>query len=120
VKAVYKSYLIVEYIRDVKPALEIRRLSDGHFLQDIPLPIGSIRKFSGQRDDNMLFFSFTSFLIPSIIYSFDLSNIKNAIKVRTTKKDSKYLSYLTKVNLFKNFHYGLMLSQFYYRKTCSY
>ncbi len=88
-KAVYKSYLVVQYIRDVKPALEIRRLSDGHFLQDIPLPIGSIGKLSSHRNDSMLFFSFSTFLIPSIIYSFDLSNKTSAIKVRMTKKRLK-------------------------------
>ncbi len=105
VKAVYKSYLVVQYIRDVKPALEIRRLSDGHFLQDIPLPIGSIGKLSAHRNDNMMFFSFTTFLIPSIIYSFDFSNKTAAIKVRITKKNLTTLTllpYLSKV-----IHYGL-------------
>ncbi len=87
--AVYKSYLVVQYLRDAKPALEIRRLSDGHFLQDIPLTIGSIGKLSGHRNDNMMFFSFTTFLIPSIIYSFDFSNKTAAIKVRITQKRSK-------------------------------
>ncbi len=81
-----KSYLVVQYLRDVKPALEIRRLSDGHFLQDIPLPIGSIEKLSSHRNDNMVFISFTTFLIPSIIYSFDFSNKTAAITVRITKK----------------------------------
>ncbi len=84
--AVNKSYLVVQYLRDVKPALEIRRLSDGHFLQDIPLPIGSIEKLSGHRNDNMMFISFTTFLIPSTIYLFDFSNKTAAITVRITKK----------------------------------
>jgi prolyl oligopeptidase PreP (S9A serine peptidase family) len=79
--AVNKSYLVVQYLRDVKSALEIRRLSDGHFLQDIPLPIGSVAKISGHRNDNMMFFSFTTFLIPSIIYSFDFNNKTAGIKV---------------------------------------
>ncbi len=87
--AVYKSYLVVQYLRDAKPALEVRRLSDGHFLQDIPLTIGSIGKLSGHRNENMMFFSITTFLIPSIIYSFDLSNKTAAIKVRITQKRSK-------------------------------
>ncbi len=93
--AIHKDYLVAQYLRDVKPALEIRRLSDGHFLQDISLTIGSIGKLSGHRNDNMMFFSFSTFLIPLTIYSFDLSNKTAAIEVRITKnRDSKYFCYL--------------------------
>jgi prolyl oligopeptidase len=93
--AIYKEYLVVQYIRDVKPALEIRRLSDGHFLKEIPLTIGSIRKLSGHRNDNMMFFSFSTFLTPLIIYSFDFSNKTAAIEVRINKnRDSKYFCHL--------------------------
>ncbi len=80
---VYKSYLVVDYLREAKPPL------DGHFLQDIPLTIGSIDKLSGHRNDNMMFFSFTIFAIPSIIYSFDFSNKTTALEVRMTQKRSK-------------------------------
>jgi hypothetical protein len=79
------------------PALEIRRLSDDHFLQDIPLTIGTIGKLSGHRNDNMMFFSFTTFLIQSIIYSYNFSNKTAAIKVRINR-DPKILCYLN----FKN------------------
>ncbi len=105
---VYKSYLVVHYLREAKSALEIRRLSDRHFLQDIPLTVGSIDKLSGHRNDNMMFFSFTTFAIPSNIYSFDFSNKTAALEVRMTQKKAQsifatsicYLNYKININFF--------------------
>ncbi len=83
--AIHKNYLVVQYVRDVKHTLEIRNLTDGHFVRDIPIPIDTIGKLSGFRNDSIMFFSFTTFLIPSIIYSYDFSDKTNEIKVRILK-----------------------------------
>ncbi len=104
--AVNKSYLVVQYLRDAEPALEIRRLSDGHFLQDIPLTIGSIEKLTSQRNDNMMFFIFSTTLIPSIIYSIDFSNETAAIKVRITQKRSKVFLLPKLYNKYLEFFYN--------------
>ncbi len=84
--AIHKTFLVVQYVRGVKPVLEVRILSDGSFIQDIPLPIGSIGKISGFRNDSIIFFSFTTFFSPSIIYSYDFENKTDEIKVRIFKK----------------------------------
>jgi hypothetical protein len=84
--AIHKTFLVVQYVRGVKPVLEVRILSDGSFIQDIPLPIGSIGKISGFRNDGIIFFSFTTFFSLSIIYSYDFENKTDGIKVRIFKK----------------------------------
>jgi prolyl oligopeptidase len=80
--AINKTYLVVEFLRDVKSVLELRSLSNGHHLKDIEIPIGTLQGFSGFRDDSIMFYSLTSFLIPSITYSYDFNNNMNPIKVR--------------------------------------
>jgi prolyl oligopeptidase len=80
--AINETYLVAAYLRDVKSVLELRRLSDGHYYKDIKLPIGTIQRLSGRRNDNIMFFSVTSFLIPSIIYSYDFYSETDEIKVK--------------------------------------
>jgi prolyl oligopeptidase len=80
--AINETYLVAAYLRDVKSVLELRRLSDGHYYKDIELPIGTIQRLSGRRNDNIMFISVTSFLIPSIIYSYDFYNKTDEIKVK--------------------------------------
>ena len=63
--------LISCYIRDVVNILEIRKLSDGSLVRQLDIPIGSITGFSGKRKQNEIFYYFTSFLTPGIIYHYD-------------------------------------------------
>jgi len=48
--------------------------SDGTLIKEIKLPaLGSVSGFSGKRNDNIAFYSFTSFTYPSVIYKFNVS-----------------------------------------------
>ena len=72
--ATNKDLLIACYIRDVVNVLEIRSLSDGSLVRALDIPIGSITGFSGKRKQNEIFFYFTSFLTPGIIYYYNFVN----------------------------------------------
>jgi len=65
--------LITCYLRDVKSVLEMRELSSGTVLETFPLEVGSISGYSGRKKHNEMFFSFTSFLTPGVIYRYDFT-----------------------------------------------
>ncbi|KAM7536755.1 hypothetical protein Aperf_G00000081049 [Anoplocephala perfoliata] len=73
--------LIVCYMRDVCHYLSVHALETGEKLRDIPVDLGSISAFSGRKEDTMVFFQFTSFLTPGIIYSYDLTDPEAKPKV---------------------------------------
>ncbi|KAG0056691.1 hypothetical protein BGZ83_003934 [Gryganskiella cystojenkinii] len=73
---VNKDKLIVEYMHDVKSVLHVHNLTTGAFLNEIPIPIGTIGTVAGRRVDDEVFFSFTSFLNPSTIYRYNFTTEK--------------------------------------------
>lgn len=62
---------MVCYIRDVVNVIELRKLEDGTVTRTLEFGIGSITGFSGKRKQNEIFYYFTSFLTPGIIYHYD-------------------------------------------------
>eukprot|EP00249_Psilotum_nudum_P018661 c26907_g1_i2 orf=1098-3233(+) len=73
--------LLVCYLSDVRYVLQIRELVTGCFLHQLPIDIGSIYAVSGRRIDREIFFGFTSFLTPGIIYQCDLGVLVPELKV---------------------------------------
>jgi prolyl oligopeptidase len=66
--------LLVEYLQDIRSRLAVFDL-DGRHLADVPLPApGSIGNFSGQFDDPIVYFSFSSFHLPGMVYRYDLAS----------------------------------------------
>ncbi|KAI4389994.1 hypothetical protein MLD38_002153 [Melastoma candidum] len=79
--AVNGNQMIVSYLSDVKYILQIRDLSTGSLLNNLPIDIGSISGISGRREDSTIFIGFTSFLTPGIIYQCDLSSEVPEMKI---------------------------------------
>jgi prolyl oligopeptidase len=70
--AVHGDKLLVNYLSDVKYVLQMRSLTTGELIRDIPIDIGTVNWISGRRLDSEVFVEFASFLTPGIIYRCDV------------------------------------------------
>ncbi|MBN1340503.1 MAG: S9 family peptidase [Bacteroidales bacterium] len=87
--------IIAEYMKDATSKAYIYDLK-GSYLDELALPgIGSVGGFSGKKDENLAFFSFTSFTFPSTVYKYDV--ISNTSEVYTSPEiDFDVSAYETK------------------------
>ncbi len=64
--------IVANYMKDVSSKAYIYNM-DGKFVRELPLPgIGSMSGMRGKKEDNIAFYSFTSFTFPATIYKFDM------------------------------------------------
>ncbi|KAL2318881.1 hypothetical protein Fmac_032757 [Flemingia macrophylla] len=80
-RAVNGNQLIVSYLSDVKYVLQVRDLETGSLQHQLPIDIGTVSEISAQREDNVVFIGFTSFLTPGIIYQCDLGTQTPDLKI---------------------------------------
>ncbi|KAK3799956.1 hypothetical protein RRG08_002372 [Elysia crispata] len=66
--------LILIYLRDVKNEMFVHDLATGKCLYKFHLDVGSITSITGEKKQAELFYRFTSFLTPGIIFHCDVSN----------------------------------------------
>nr|XP_046229462.1 prolyl endopeptidase-like [Scatophagus argus] len=71
----YSTYLFVCFLHDVKNVLKMYQLSTGEELRTFPLDVGSVVGFTGRKINSEIFYQFTSFLSPDIIYHCDLTKL---------------------------------------------
>ncbi|KAG8632266.1 prolyl endopeptidase [Manihot esculenta] len=70
--AVNGDQIILSYLSDVKHVIQVRDLKTGSLLHQLPIDIGTVYGISARRKHCTVFFGFTSFLTPSIIYQCNL------------------------------------------------
>ncbi len=87
--------IVVQYMKDATSRAYLHNY-DGSFISEVNLPgIGSLSGFSGKKEDNIAFYSFTSFTYPSTIFMFDVA--ANESKVyRASEIDFDASAYETK------------------------
>ncbi|HLK61763.1 MAG TPA: prolyl oligopeptidase family serine peptidase [Chthonomonadaceae bacterium] len=71
--------LFVTYSKDVTSHVYIYRM-DGKLENEVTLPApGSVRVFSGRKEDGYVFFAFTSYVFPATLYRYDLASHKTTL-----------------------------------------
>jgi prolyl oligopeptidase len=71
--------LVLRYLHDARSVLQLVRL-DGAPLREIALPaVGTVGSISGERTDQEMFYSFTSFLFPTTIYRYDFASAASTV-----------------------------------------
>ncbi|KAB5554286.1 hypothetical protein PHYPO_G00048590 [Pangasianodon hypophthalmus] len=73
VQCVNQSFLFVNYVRDVKDTLHLYELSSGRWIRELLLDVGTVAGLSCKKKYSDIFYKFTSFTTPGIIYHYDLS-----------------------------------------------
>ena len=90
--SVVNNTFVLEYLKDAQTEVRVHDLR-GKFLRNVDLPgIGTATGFSGKRKDTETFYAFTSFIVPTTIYRYDLEAGKSSV-FREPKVDfdaSKY------------------------------
>ena len=70
--------IIASYMKDVQSKLEVYDL-EGKYLYDIELPGIGIANFSGKKDENTAFYSFSSYTYPTTIFKYDIAQNSSEI-----------------------------------------
>ncbi len=66
--------MVVKYMKDASDRLYIYN-KDGKFIKELTLPtLGSVGGPNAYIDKNYMYYSFTSFLYPSVVYKYDFDN----------------------------------------------
>ena len=86
--------IIANYMKDASSYIYIFDLN-GKYEKEIKLPtLGTVRGFSGKKEDNIAFYTFTSFTHPSSIYKFEVSLGRSTL-FRQPKLDFDFSIYKT-------------------------
>lgn len=111
--------LIVSYLKDANTNVSVYDLK-GKLVQNIKLPgVGSATGFDGKKDDNEVFYTYTSFTYPKTIFKYDIKKNesvlfrKSNVKFNTEEYETKQVFYKSKdgteVPLFITHKKGLKL-----------
>jgi prolyl oligopeptidase len=77
--SIFGDHFIASYLRDAHSEVHVCTL-DGTMIGSIALPgLGTAGGFSGKRDADETFYSFTSYTIPTTIYRYDLASGKSSV-----------------------------------------
>ncbi|TRW22416.1 S9 family peptidase [Flavobacterium zepuense] len=87
-------YLFAAYMKDAVSAIKQYDYK-GTLVRDIELPgLGTAAGFSGKKDDKTLYYSFTNYVTPGTIYSYDVKSGKSAVyeKPKVDFNSDNYIS----------------------------
>jgi prolyl oligopeptidase len=72
-------HIYTQYLKDASSVAYFYDL-EGNFVRELDIPtVGSIGGFNGKQDEDIAFYSFTSFIFPSNIYKYDVKTGKSTL-----------------------------------------
>jgi len=75
--------IVAEYMKDATSVAYIYDY-EGNYLEELQLPgIGSMSGMRGKKDENIAFYSFTSFTFPSAVYKFNMDSNTSEVYTRS-------------------------------------
>lgn len=92
-----EDYALISYMRKVVYYLELHKL-EGGLVKKFTTSLGTIAKYSGRREDNEIFFQFTSFLTPGESYHFDLTKLDSEPRLLRTSQPKGFDASLYQIN----------------------
>ena len=93
--------IIASYIEDVKSKVEVYDIG-GKKLHDLQLPtLGTVSGISSQLSSNQAFYTFSSFTVPSVVYSFNTDTYESE-KFFAPEIDFSFEDYETKQVFYKS------------------
>ncbi|MEA2040920.1 MAG: prolyl oligopeptidase family serine peptidase [Bacteroidota bacterium] len=94
--------IVANYMHDAHSKLKLFDLN-GKNAKDLKLPgIGSIGGFSGKKGESIAFYTFSSYTVPPVIYSYDFESQKSEIYRETKIKGINFDDYETKQVFYKS------------------
>jgi prolyl oligopeptidase len=91
---VVNDLFVLAYLRDAQTEVRVYDLG-GKFIRNVDLPgIGTAEGFGGKRKDKETFYAFTSFIVPTTIYRYDVEAGKSSV-FRQPKVDFDPTKYKT-------------------------
>jgi prolyl oligopeptidase len=85
--AVDGNKLMVGYLEDCCSKLYVNDIKSGKVLHQVPMEIGALSGLSCDKKRSEVFFSFESFLAPTVIYRFDFKDMKDGeLKIEETRR----------------------------------
>jgi prolyl oligopeptidase len=70
--------MFANYMKDAHSLVKVFKM-DGQFAYNIDADLGTISGFYGKKDDNITFYSLTSFTTPSTIYKYNVAENKSTV-----------------------------------------
>ncbi|KRX10336.1 hypothetical protein PPERSA_02753 [Pseudocohnilembus persalinus] len=100
---VYNDKLLLIYNEDVHDVMRLYDLKTGKFEKEIPTPsLGTVQIYKPQKEQEELFYLFTSFLYPNSIYEYNYKTGNNTLFKASTIQGFDPEQYETKQVFFEN------------------
>ncbi|MDP2304321.1 MAG: prolyl oligopeptidase family serine peptidase [Ignavibacteria bacterium] len=106
--------MVVNYLKDASSHVYLYE-TNGKLIEEIKLPtVGTVGGYNGKKDDNIAFYTFTSFTYPSAIFQFDVNTRKSTL-FRRPELNFDFDNYETK-QIFYNSKDGTKVPMFLVHK----
>lgn len=99
---IVKDKILVKYLHNAYSILKVFDIN-GSYLDEINLPcIGTVSSLNGNLNDSIVFYDFSSFNYPPVIFKLNIHTLKSEILFKTNIKNFDPENYLVKQEFYKS------------------